>query len=298
MLLQYLPGLQSLDTFRFYTRGFPLNPHNLLACFKPSSSVKTLVYESSGSLQGSIQIRMEQSNLWAQLTYMLAEKGYDAVLSELLEESVRVCGSWGAQALLCDLPADSPFLDCFKKCGFTLWAKQRIYQMQPSASSAQSLQFAWRTWTSADIPAMEKLYRSLVPGLFQNLEQLSRKAKLGLILKDEQGKCMAFADYDEGPKGVWLQPFIMPQMDEPQLLWDMLAALKPLGKLPVYLSARSYQPWVDSLAQNAQGCIVSEQFLLVKYLAASVLTQHAVQSFGLEAKGVEGSLPLQTCSKK
>ena len=158
-------------------------------------------------------------------------------------------------------------------------------------ATTHSPAFSWRTWTSADMPAIEGVYRSLVPGLFQPIEQLTRKAKLGLILQDEKGKCLGFADYDEGPKGLWLQPFILPDLNGGQVILDMLACLHVYSMGQVYISARSYQPWMEGMLENAGAELVSEQNLLVKYLATPVPVMETLKNFNLEKSRVKSSFP-------
>jgi hypothetical protein len=289
-LLKSTAQLQSLDTFRFYTRGNPLNTHNLLAVLNPSSTVKTVVLNQDG-LRSYIQLRVEDGKSRAQLDFLIPCEGNDGLDPQVLEAAIKVAGEWGAQIILADLPSESGCQSTFKRLGFINWARQKIYGLNQAKSSSGPLNFSWRTWTGADVPALESIYRSLVPGLFQPIEQLTRKARLGLILQDEKGRCLGFVDYDEGPKGIWLQPFLLPELTDPDLINNMLTTLHPIRSLPFYLSARSYQPWVDALAQNAGANLLSEQNLLVKYLAAPIPAADALKEFRLKKNRIESSIP-------
>jgi hypothetical protein len=291
LLRQGSTRLQSLDAFRFYTRGNPLNLHNLLAILNPSSTVKTLIMDQDG-LKSYVQVRVEDGKSRAQLEYLIPNQDSESLDPPLLEGAIKIAGAWGAQALLADLPSYSTCQSLFKSLGFIHWARQKVYRLEREKSKPRPLTFQWRTWTSADVPALEAVYRSLVPGLFQPIEQLTRKAKLGLILQDEKGKCLGFVDYDEGPTGIWLQPFLVPELNGADVICDMLSALHVFRMGPVYLSARSYQPWVDALAQSMGAELVSEQNLLVKYLAKPVLAEEALRNFRLEKGSVGSSFPL------
>ncbi len=239
-----------------------------------------------------IQVRVEDGKSRAQLDYLIANKDPESLDPQLLEAAIKVAGEWGAQVLLADLPSNSVFHSIFKRLGFIHWAGQKIYRLEKTKTSQKPLNHQWRIWTSADMPALEALYRSLVPGLFQPIEELTRKAKLGMILQDDKGRCLGYVDYDEGPKGIWLQPFLLPELNDADVIRDMISALHVLWKGPVYLSARSYQPWVDALAQSGSAELVSEQNLLVKYLAAHVPEAEALKNFRLEKGRVESSFPL------
>ncbi len=291
LLLKSTARLQSLDTYRFYTRGNPLNTHNLLAFLNPSSTVKTLILSEDGR-RSYIQVRVEDGRARAQLDYLVPGEGAESLNSVLLEAAIKVAGAWGAQVLMADLSSESTCQATFKRSGFIYWARQKIYRLRQTKISPNLHDYKWRTWTSTDVPALESVYRSLVPGLFQPIEQLTRKARLGLILQDKNGKCLGFVDYDEGPKGIWMQPFLLPELNNTDLLFDMLAALQSLRSVPIYLSARSYQPWVDVLAQNSGAELLSEQNLLVKYLAAPVPAAEALKNFRLEKGRIESSIPM------
>lgn len=247
---------------------------------------------AQNGMRSYIRVRVEDGKSRAQLDYLIPNEDAESLDPQLLEAAIKVAGEWGAQVLLADLPLDFACQTIFKRLGFIHWARQKIYHLEHEKSSSRTLSFKWRTWTSADVPALDTVYRRLVPGLFQPIEQLTRKAKLGLILQDEKGRCLGFVDYDEGPKGIWLQPFLLPDLHGADVLRDMLTALHVLWKGPIYLSARSYQPWVDALAQSMGAELLSEQNLLVKYLAAPVLAVEALKSFSLEKGRIESSFPM------
>ena len=262
-----------------------------MAILNPSSTVKTLTFEVIGQ-KTYIQVRVEDAKSRAQLDYLIANGDSESLDPQLLEAAIKVAGEWGAQVLLADLPINSVFHSIFKRLGFIHWAGQKIYQLEKTKTSQEPKSYHWRTWTSADMPALEVLYRSLVPGLFQPIEELTRKAKLGFMLQDEKGRCLGFVDYDEGPKGIWLQPFLLPELNDTGVIRDMLSALHEFLKGPVYLSARSYQPWVGALAQSTGAELISEQNLLVKYLATPIPAAEALKNFRLEKGRVESSFPM------
>jgi hypothetical protein len=106
LLRQGSTRLQSLDAFRFYTRGNPLNLHNLLAILNPSSTVKTLIMDQDG-LKSYVQVRVEDGKSRAQLEYLVPNQDSECLDSPLLETAIKVAGEWGAQALLADLPSNS-----------------------------------------------------------------------------------------------------------------------------------------------------------------------------------------------
>lgn len=229
----------------------------------------------------------------AQLTFLVAFPDADQRdITCLLEELIIHAGKWGTHYLTCDLPADSPHLKGFKDAGFLNWASQTIFRLEPDAVQKSKPQFNWRTWNTSDIRAMTTLYRGIMPGLFQPIEPLTRQTSLGLVLYHQDGDLCGYADLDYGPKGIWVKPVLTPEADHPQILRDLHTAIPELNNRPVFIAARSYQPWLASLAAQLDAGIQGSQLLLVRYLVRQLKVEEP-QAFALyEGRSVERGLPI------
>ena len=277
---------------RLVTRGEPFNLRNLALSFSPPVEQHTAGCDNDPSRPIYAQVISKADELQAQLTFLVASPDIDQRdLALLLEELISHSGKWGKHYITCDLPADSPHLAGFKQAGFLNWANQVIFRLAPEAVFPDKPRFVWRTWNSGDVRAMTSLYRGIVPGLFQPIEPLTRKTSLGLVLYHPDGGLSGYADLDYGPKGVWVQPVLSPEANDPMILGDLQKAIPNLNNRPIFLAARSYQPWLSSLAQKLLLEVQGEQRLLVRYLMRQIKVEEA-QAFAVyEGKRAEGGLP-------
>lgn len=252
------------------TRGAPLSLANLLSSIRPTDHVFTGVYESQDGSKNVIgQIHQSQNLSSAHLSYLLQPEENDAFdLVVLLEGLIKQAGHWGAKQVIADLAIDADFLPQFRKAGFSVWAKQRVFKCESGTLVESNLDKRWRTWTSGDIHAMRSLYLTLVPPLIQPVEPLTRREKLGLVYYDDNGVLQAYADLVYGPAGAWVLPLIHPEAKEnmTELLLQMLMDLPGLNGRDVFVTVRSYQPWVEHALENLSAQPGPEQVLLVRHL--------------------------------
>ena len=280
--------MHHLDCLRLHTRGTPLTLHNLLARMSPAQCVLTFIAEDKGSPHQYAQVITRQNAESGQFSFVVGDShlGKQSMV-ELLERIIREAGEWGVFHLLADLPEGEPFLEAFSKTGFRVWAHQRVYTLNQKNGAAfpqnSAPKYHWRTWTHADVPAMQQLHRLVVPGLFQNIEPLTRRARLGLVAYDEKETLLGYADLDSGPRGVWVQPVINPNVSDARLLCDLLPRLPDVFGRPIYLAARSYQPWTQNMAEQLGSAEVTSQTLLVRYLAKPKLAYEPERDFAFEA---------------
>jgi len=105
--------------------------------------------------------------------------------------------------------------------------------------------------------AITSLYRGIVPGLFQPIEPLTRKAALGLVLFNPEGELIGYADLDYGPKGVWAQPVLSPEANDPQILSDLQKAIPDLKNRPVFWQRApinpGWHPWLPNSPAKPRG---------------------------------------------
>jgi len=291
--------LQSLDTLRLVTRGEPFNLRNLVHSISPSVEQYIAYCDNDPECPCFAQVICRVEENQGQLTFLGApDDAYQSDIACLLENLIANAGKWSTHYITCDLPENSPHLSGFKKAGFLTWANQTVFRLAPAAAQSAQSEHIWRTWNANDIRSMTSLYRGVVPGLFQPIEPLTRKATLGLVLYHPEGELLGYADLDYGPKGVWVQPVLAPEANDPQILSDLQKAIPELYNRPVFLAARSYQPWLASLAAQLPGEIQGSQLLMVRYLVRQLKVAEP-QAFALyEAKSVERGLPVSQIRQK
>lgn len=280
--------MHHLDCLRLHTRGTPLTLHNLLARMSPAQSVLTFISENRNAAHQYVQVITRPNTECGQFSFVTGDpQTSKESMVELLERVIVEAGEWGLFHLLADLPEGEPFLEAFSRTGFRVWAHQRIYTLNQkdgaNLSPEGSSSYNWHTWSHADVPAMQQLHRLVVPGLFQNIEPLTRRARLGLVVHDEKDSLLGYADLDSGPKGVWVQPVINPDVSDPRLLCDLLPKIPDVFGRPIYLATRSYQPWTQNMAEQLRTVEVTSQTLVVRYLAKPKLAYEPERDFAFEA---------------
>ena len=239
------------------------------------------------------QIHQSPSNSSAQINYLLQPDGSDpADLVFLLEGLIKQAGHWGAKQVTADLDLDSDLFPQFRRAGFSVLAKQRVFRCKVPDESTQD-QGVWRIWASGDIPVMRRLYLTLVPPLIQPVEPLTRREMLGLVSYDQKGSLQAYADLVYGPVGVWVLPLIHPQTETPidVLLAELVHSLPERNGRPIYITARSYQPWVESGLEAIGGEPGPEQGIMIHYMALQQRVEAEFQFAPVENGKPEPTVP-------
>lgn len=295
-LYRHRRQLACLDNILLLTRGKPLSLNHLLFAIHPTDHVYTGVYEPPGDEGKCIaQIYQSPKMSSAHINFLLQPEDIDFQnLGPLLDGLVKQAGGWGAKQMIADVETDSPNFLQFRQACFSVLAKQRVFKCPSQGRADDTKEKGWRIWSSSDIPAMRWLYHTLVPPLVQPVEPLTRREMLGLVSYDEKGHLQAYADLVYGPVGIWVLPVIHPQTKEDisDLLIKMLQALPEHNSRSIYLTSRSYQPWVEHALLDLAAEPGPEQALLVRYIA---LRQRAKAEFSfapIENGNREPTLPL------
>lgn len=226
--------------------------------------------------------------------FVLAGEGQQGALTVLLEGLCKAAGGWGAKQVIAELAPESPLYPAVRQAGFRVFGKQRLYRFLGEDQLMAAVAGHWRIWNSEDIAAMRVLYQALVPPLIQPVEPLTRLEMLGLVFYDERGELQAFADLVYGPMGIWVLPFVHPQcsVDLPGMLAQLVLDLPDRSKRPVYVAARSYQPWVENALDAFAPDRGPEEALLVKYLAYRQPVSAELAFGALESGAANPHLPV------
>lgn len=295
-LYRHRQQLTCLDNILLLTRGKPFSLTHLLFALHPTDHVYTGVYEPKGD-QGRCIAQIYQSPKMssAHINFMLQPEDIELQnLVPFLDGLVKQAGSWGAKQMIVDVETNSPNFLQFRQACFSVLAKQRVFKCPSPAKADNNSGKSWRIWSSADIPAMRCLYHTLVPPLVQPVEPLTRREMLGLVYYDEKSALQAYADLVYGPVGIWVLPVIHPQVKEDisELLIKMLQALPDLNGRSIYVTSRSYQPWVEHPLLDLSAEPGPEQALLVRYIALRERAKAEFTFAPIENGTREPTLPL------
>jgi len=261
----------------------------------------TGVYQSDDKSPKSIgQIFQTQEFENAHLHYLLTaggERVKDVV--PLLEGLIQQAGHWGAKQVTADLAVHSELFGYFRETGFSVLAKQRIFKCETAWTTRQTQINRWRPWKSKDIKAIRSLHTTIVPPVIQPVEPLTRGKMVGMVYCDPCGEIKGYADLVYGPVGVWILPFLHPQTNEHpfNLLGHLLETLQDLNGRPVYLVARSYQPWLENALLDSPANPGPEQALLVRNLALRQRVKAEFSFAKIENGNPEPTIPIAQIRK-
>ncbi len=258
-----------LDSALVLTRGSPIGPIAALTRLQPSHGSFTGIARTPGSnsaLIGQMVYRLGDRS--ARLSFFTPQDAaHTAPVTALVEGMAHVAGEWGAFNLLAELDEQSEALTGLRRAGFAVYARQRVWKLPVGHSNGKQKQGSWRPVTSVDELSVRSLYQCLVPPLAQGAETFPLQNFRGFIYKHKE-ETLAFVEGIYGPRGIYLIPLVHPTVEDvPGLLAELPQLLSPVLKLPVYISVRSYQSWLESALEETCTIVGPRQALLVKHLA-------------------------------
>ncbi|MDH5508694.1 MAG: hypothetical protein OEZ02_15840 [Anaerolineae bacterium] len=215
----------------------------------------------------------------ARLTFLAPESAVGVnPVAELLDDLVRRVGERGAQNIVAEVDEGTEMCEVLRLAGFSVYARQRTWRF--ASALPGKAEVTWEAAVSRHEIPISSLYSALVPALVQQVEAVSWDKVRGHVCFQD-GELMAYANLSHGPNGVWLQPFIHPDMNGvPAHLASLLSELGPRSARPIYICVRSYQAWLAQVLEDLGGEAGPAQALLVK---RTTRRQKAAQSFQLRA---------------
>ncbi len=283
----------SLDSVLALTHGEKLGPAAFFSQLSPTNAIYTGVCrptDGNSAFLGQIQYPLGSRS--AHLSYLMPASAQESPdLPDLLDHLTCQAGEWGAFHLRAEVDEHSPMFEALRQVSFSLYAWQRIWQYTQDSDRGRP-EYSWQPPRSIDGIAVQSLYQSVVPALIQSVESLTSSHLHGLVYRRE-GELLAYADLVYGPRGIWVQPFIHPEIEDAlELLVDLLRSLPHRRKRPIYLCVRSYQAWLESALEDLSIEASHRQAVMVKHLA---ITRKATQTLRvpiLENGHAEPSAPL------
>jgi len=316
-LVRYRHQALYLDSVLALTRSEALGLSGIAAHLNPLRGVYTGVCSPGrsgpkGSRRLFGQVRYVMGTRTARLAFLLPADGLNAIsLPALLEHLTLKAGKWGAFHFLAEVDEHTTAFEGLRRASFSVYAWQRIWRLpgEPPAGPSGGNGTGGRCWQpvqDSDTIAVRSLYQSLVPSLVQPMEGVLEKRLHGLVCvgtspRAHPGSIQAYVELISGPRGIWVQPYVHPDIQDPRgLIADLVphipgfAGGKAGGRRtrPIYVCVRSYQSWLELALQELEADTGPRQALLVKHLAISQRATQALRIPGLENGRAEPSAPL------
>lgn len=273
-------------------------------------------YLDRGAVLGYVQAkpRWQRRDEWTICTLALSDRAPDDALEGLLEEVCRSAGEQGVMRIFVKVPQDEPSLEWFRHLGFTHYTNELIWgKLYFGPSSAQGDEPPYKPLRRAvhrDAWDLMKLYSTVTPPAVQRAELLNSKQWQGnrvvrpwpfagnlversYVWPDEgesKGGLGGYVRLLTGARGHWISLLFKGDPDNRRIISSALdyvlwkAARR--GNKPVYCGVRQYQADLGGDLESRGFHLLSEQVLMVKYLAEPVQArQHALLPFLVPNRG-------------
>lgn len=294
LLLRYRHRGIFFDYASVLTRGEILVPSRaMLSYFASTIGVYTYLCTPEDKQGETLlgQVTHGQGKQLAHLSFLAPVTALDDDnLFALLDHIVQQIGKRGAFHLLAEVEERSPTFENLRQAGFAQYVHQRIWQSPTDIQQTES-QSQWRDITSQDAIAVRSLYDMLVPALVQQVESLLNKRMKGLVYYVDD-ELMAYAEIRYGQQGIWVKPFIHPDIrDITELVRDLLINLPNRHSRSVYFCIRSYQSWLENALEDLQADPGPMQVVMVKHLAVAKKVRNSFAIPNLESGTQEITTP-------
>lgn len=260
-----------LDSLAVLTRGRQIVP--MRAVFSPLSEaigVFTGVHDVNGHPPLIGQASHSLGASAAHLTFLTPDNVVDPDAgAALIEYLIKRVGEREAQTLLAEVDEDTATFETLRRLNFSIYARQRIWRIR-DIPKREVPDVEWRAYNSIDGINARKLHFATVPSLVQQIESNKFQDLKGWV--HYQGdEMLAYAEVIDGPRGIWVQPFIHPEMENVgRHLTSLVSILRPRSRRPVYFCLRSYQAGLSHFLDGLDAEVSASQAVMARRLTVMV----------------------------
>lgn len=293
-LYRYRHDSVILDSALLCTRGPHMVPGALVSYLAPGMGIVTCVGNGESGRRKSVigQFIHTNGSQFAHLTFLTPRSLLDTrQVSALLDYMVALSGVRGAMRLLADVDEGSEAFEALRRDGFSAFSRQRIWQLD-THRKVQAPSGGWRAARNEDLHAVKTLYHNVVPGLVQQVEPFLYERLRGVVYY-QQDDLLAYVDIKKGHRGIWVQPYFHPEMDDLlERMVDLLDHIPNRSSQPIYICVRSYQTWLETQIEALGGLAGPQQALMVRHLAVWNKAESPFALPALEGGSAEVSAPI------
>jgi hypothetical protein len=279
------------------TRGPLFIPGAVISVFTPASGIVTSVYNNGDSGETLLGQSVHSAGTqYARLTFLTPQHllGSPAVPS-LLENLAARMGEQGAYRLIADVDESTQVFETLRSVGFAIYTRQRVWRIDnlPPRNSTSH----WKPAADLDMISVNSLYRNIVPGLVQQVEQISSDRLRGMVYR-MSGDLLAYTELKYGHRGIWILPLFHPDAENlDELVADLIQNLPNRLSRPVYLCIRSYLSWLEPILEDLGAQSGPRQAVMVKHLVVTQKVLRQVTIPALEGGRPEVSAPIARSEK-
>lgn len=262
------------------TRGNPASLGLIASSLVDTASRFTAIMEATSNSNLAVgQAVHHPGHRSASLAFLLMDqRGRSDELLALIEFLLCRVGEAGALNLRAQLDENSPLFEALRRCGFSVYGVQTIWRL-PAVKSSGAAPTLWREAQPSDEPGMRTLYQNLTPPVEQAAEPFQPNNDTRLVVGHQKDVAL-WAEYSDGPKGLYLAPVIPPATQDLAITLTDLTALVSLVNKPAYIQVRSHQSWMQTALEEIGAEPLGRFNLLVKHLTITqkVLAPNSLRS--------------------
>ena len=240
------------------------------------------------------QFRHRQGDANAHLVYLaptLEDGEDDTIWLHMLDAMAEQAGKNGAHTLVGEIELSHRLFETMRRAGYAVYSRQVIWQRDPLGSGFLAPDVAIAAETDGDELGISALLGCTIPRILQPVMEPSAEMA-GLVFRKE-GRVEAYLAYSEGRHGVYLMPYVHPEVlsEAADIVAAALMKIERCRKLPVYICVRGYQGWLENAMRDLGFSPWLEQAVMVKHLTAGI-RQASFDRLQLSARG--GQKPAAT----
>ena len=233
------------------------------------------------------QFRYRQGEANAHLVYLaptLAESEGDTIWLHMLDSMAEQAGRSGAQTLVGEVDLKHRLFETMRQAGYAVYSRQVVWQRGPLAGGVARSTLTVTLENQDDEIGIAALLGCTIPRIMQSVMGPSSDMQ-GLVYRRD-GQVEAYLAWSEGKHGVYLLPFVHPEVlsEAPDILAAAMHSIDRCRKLPIYICVRGYQGWLENAARDLGFAPMLEQAVMVKHLTAGV-RQASFERVDISARG-------------
>ena len=233
------------------------------------------------------QFRYRQGEANAHLVSLapkLAESDSDTIWLHMLDSMAELAGRSGAHTLVGEVDLSHRLFETMRRAGYAVYSRQVVWQRGPVEISMAPSQLTVTPENADDELGIAALLGCTIPRIMQSV--MGPSPDMHGLLYRREGQVEAYLAYSEGKHGVYLMPYVHPEVlsEAPDIVAAALQQIDRCRKLPVYICVRGYQGWLENAARDLGFTPLLEQAVMVKHLTAGV-RQASFERVNLNASG-------------
>ncbi len=240
------------------------------------------------------QFRHRQGDANAHLVYLaptLNDDEDDTIWLHMLDAMAEQAGKNGAHTLVGEIELSHRLFETMRRAGYAVYSRQVIWQRSPPTQGFASPDITVTAETESDEIGIAALLGCTIPRILQSVMEPS--AEMAGLVYRKDGQVEAYLAYSEGRHGVYVMPYVHPEVlsEAANIVAAALLKIERCRKLPVYICVRGYQGWLENAMRDLGFSPWLEQAVMVKHLTAGI-RQTSFDRVQLSASG--GKKPAAT----